>query len=156
MKTTPTRPPTRSRNGGRPPRGPRTVALRPEDKKRVDQLTAAAKHLREDGKDELAGAVDFVLTPEGRLFVNRLRVDRLRAAEAAGEFGQNLAIMMPLRVREEIKANVAQAQRENPNPDTAITASSEANKALAAFVAGEFVPERPQRAARGRRRRRGT
>lgn len=149
MKTTPTRPPTRSRNGGRPPRGPRTVALRPEDKKRVDQLTAAAKHLREDGKDELAGAVDFVLTPEGRLFMNRLRVDRLRAAEAAGEFGQNLAIMMPLRVREEIKANVAQAQRENPDPNTAITASSEANKALAAFVAGDFVPERPQRAARG-------
>ncbi|MFE0206967.1 hypothetical protein [Streptomyces sp. NPDC058985] len=140
MKTTPTRPPNRFRNGGRPPRGPRTVALRPEDKKRVDQLTAAAQHLRETGKDEWAGAVDFVMTPEGRLFVNRLRVDRLRTAEAAGEFGQNLAIMMPLRVREEIKAGVAAAK---------VTASAEAGKALEAFVAGDFVPERPQRAARG-------
>lgn len=147
MKTTPTRPPTRSRNGGRPPRGPRPVALRPEDKKRVDQLTAVAQHLRTEGKTEWADTVDFVTTPEGRLFVNRLRVDRLRTAEAAGEFGQNLAIMMPLRVREEIKASVAQVQRETPGGK--VTASSEAAKALEAFVAGSFIPERPKRAARG-------
>lgn len=147
MAKTPTRPPNRSRNGGRPPRGPRPVALRPDDKKRVDHLTKAAAHLRETGKPEWADTVDFVLTPEGRSFLNRLRVERLRQEEAEGEFGQNLALYMPLRVREEIKASVAKAARENPGRK--ITVSSEAGRALEAFLAGEFVPAKPQRAARG-------
>lgn len=151
MKTTPTRPPTRSRNGGRPPRGPRPVALRPEDKKRVDQLTAAAKHLRTEGKDEWASAVEFVLTPEAGTFVNRLRVQRLRQEAAEGKFGQNLAIYTPAAVRDEVKERLAKAQRENPDksPGQKITASSEAKKALEAFLAREFVPEQPQRAVHG-------
>ena len=127
------------------------MALRPEDNKRVELLTEAAAFLRAEGKEQHAETVEFVLTPEGRTFVNRLRVQRLREEEAEGKYGQNLAIAMPVVVREDIKANVAQAQRENPDrsPEKAITASSEANKALEAFLAGEFVPERPQRAARG-------
>lgn len=123
------------------------MALRPEDNKRVELLTEAAAFLRAEGKDQHADTVEFVLTPEGRTFVNRLRVQRLREEEAEGKYGQNLAIAMPLLVREDIKANVAQAARENPGEK--VTVSTEAAKALEAFLAGEFVPERPQRAARG-------
>lgn len=147
MVNAPTRPPGRSRNGGRPPKGPRPVALRPEDKKRLEQLTQAAAHLRATGKTEWADTVDFVLTPEGRAFVNRLRVDRLRQEEATGKFGQNLALYMTRSLREEIKTSVARAQRETPG--VKVTVSTEAGRALEAFLAGEFVPEKPQRAARG-------
>ncbi|MGV9226368.1 hypothetical protein ACWDPF_27290 [Streptomyces albogriseolus] len=122
------------------------MALRPEDHKRVEHLTAAASHLRAEGKTEWADTVDFVLSPEGRLFVNRLRVDRLRQETAEGKYGQNLAIAMPLPVREEIKAGIAQAARSS---DVKVTASTEAARALEAFLAGEFVPEQPKRAARG-------
>ena len=146
VRNAPTRPPARSRNGGRPPRGPRTVALRPEDKKRVEHLTAAASHLRAEGKTEWADTVDFVMSPEGRLFVNRLRVDRLRQETAEGKYGQNLAIAMPAPVREEIKAAIAQAARSS---DVKVTASTEAARALEAFLAGKFVPSMPKRAARG-------
>lgn len=127
------------------------MALRPDDKKRVDHLTEAAAHLRSEGRTEWADTLDFVLTPDGRAFVNRLRVDRLREEEAEGKFGQNLALGMPLEVREEIKANVARADRENPttDPKERITLQNEATKALEAFLAGEFVPPKPQRATRG-------
>lgn len=146
VRNAPTRPPARSRNGGRPPRGPRTVALRPEDHKRVEHLTATASHLRAEGKTEWADTVDFVLSPEGRLFVNRLRVDRLRQETVEGKYGQNLAIAMPAPVREEIKAAIAQAARSS---DVKVTASTEAARALEAFLAGKFVPSMPKRAARG-------
>lgn len=127
------------------------MALRPEDQQRVNHLTQAAEYLRANGKEELADTVDFVRTPEGIKFVNRLRVDRLRRETEEGKYGQNLAIAMPLVVREEIKASVAQAQRDNPDRDPlkSITVSSEAVKALQAFVAGDFVPAKPVRAARG-------
>jgi len=125
------------------------VALRPEDQQRVNDLTETAAFLRANGKEEWADTVDFIRTPEGIKFVNRLRVDRLRRETEEGKYGQNLAIAMPLVVREEIKTSVAQAQRENPNPQNPITVSSEAGKALQAFVDGEFVPVRPVRAARG-------
>lgn len=148
MANTPTRPPNRSRSERRtPPRGPRPVALRPEDIKRVDQLAQVSAHLRSEGKTEWADTVDFVLSPEGSRFVNRLRVQRLRQEGAEGKYGQNLAIAMPLVVREEIKANVAKLARTKPGEK--ITVSSEATRALEAFLAGEFVPDRPQRVARG-------
>lgn len=183
VRKAPTRPPNRSRNGGRPPRGPRTVALRPEDNERVQQLTQASAYLRTlasaaDASDEaaqkapelkdgvslrkMADAVDFVMTPEGRSFVNRLRVQRLREEEAEGKYGQNLAIAMPLAVREDIKERVAKAakaaQKEERERAAAegrepkkvtVSIPAEAQKSLEAFLAGEFVPERPQRAARG-------
>jgi plasmid stability protein len=116
------------------------VALRPEDKKRVDQLTEAAAHLRSTGKDEWADTVDFVLTPDGRAFLNRLRVDRLRQEESEGKFGYNLALAMPLEVREEIKATAARKKASLPD---------EARKAMEAFLDGKFVPAKPQRATRG-------
>jgi len=135
------------------------VALRPEDQQRVNDLTETAAFLRANGKEGWADTVDFIRTPEGIKFVNRLRVDRLRRETEEGKYGQNLAIAMPLVVREEIKTSVAQAQRENlaeelrrnvdPEERTTITVSSEAGKALQAFVDGEFVPVRPVRAARG-------
>ena len=147
MANAPTRPPNRSRSERRTPRGPRPVALRPEDNKRVDQLTQASAHLRSEGKAEWADTVDFVLSPEGASFVNRLRLQRLRQEGDEGKFGQNLAIAMPLVVREEIKANVAKLARDTPGEK--ITVSTEAAKALEAFLAGEFIPDRPQRAAHG-------
>jgi hypothetical protein len=127
------------------------VALRPEDQKRVEHLTEAAAHLRSTGREEWADTVDFMLTPDGRAFLNRLRVDRLRQEDAEGKYGYNLAIGMPLTVREEIKANVAKAARENPasDPKKQITLQNEATKALEAFLAGTYVPPKPQRAVRG-------
>lgn len=132
------------------------MALRPEDNKRVELITEAAAFLRAEGKEEHAASVDFVLTPEGRAFVNRLRVDQLRRDTAEGKFGQNLALAMPLEIREEIKAAVPRAAREERalaakegRDPVKISIPGEAEKALKAFVAGEFVPEQPQRSQRG-------
>lgn len=119
------------------------MALRPQDKKHVANLTEAAAFLRDSGKEDWAASVDLVLsgTREGSEFLNRLRVKQLRQSDEQGEFGKNLPIYMPAAVRDEIKAGVAKVP--------GITVSSEANKALQAFLDGEFTPVKPQRAAHG-------
>ena len=123
------------------------MALRPEDKKRVEQLTEAAAFLRAEGREQHAATVEFVLTPEGRSFVNRLRVDRLRTETEEGKYGQNLALAVPASVRDEVKASIARAARERPQEK--VTVSSEGGKALEAFLAGEYVPPQRKRAERG-------
>jgi hypothetical protein len=115
----------------------------------LTKLKEVAEHLRSTGAPAgFAETVESVMTVEGnRALARAIMAQR----ELDGEIGQNLAINMPLAVREEIKANVAKAQRENPDrdPKKAITATSEAAKALNAFLAGEFIPTRQPRAARG-------
>ena len=115
------------------------MPLRPEDQKRVDELTAAAAHLRTTGAPQLADTVDFVLTPDGRSFINRLRVERLHQQEAEGAFDPNFAMQMPRPVRDEVKATAKAL-----GGDLAV----EARTALEQFLAGEFTPVRPKRATR--------
>jgi hypothetical protein len=130
----PTRPPGRSRYGRRPPRGPRLVPLSRRDQDRVEQLRQASAHLRETGAPKLADAVDFVLTDEGANFIGRLRWK-----ETADE-NPNLALSMPTVLRDAIKAG-ASAQGKN--------LTTQAVVALNAFLAGDFVPERPERGKPG-------
>lgn len=130
----PTRPPTRSRNRRRPPKGPRLVPISRDDQQRVTQLQQAAAHLRETGKPALADAVDFVLTEDGRKFVGRLHWQE-RSDEAP-----NFGIWMPATLRDEIKAKAAAAGAH---------LQSEAEHALTEFVEGRFTPAQPERAARG-------
>lgn len=138
------------------------MALRPQDRRHVTNLTETAAFLRSSGKQEWADTVDLMLsgTQEATEFLNRLRVQHLRQSDAEGKYGQNLAIYMPTTVREEIKANVAKADREHLAKSVQaaqeagieiqrITVSSEANKALEAFLTGEFTPAKPERAVRG-------
>ncbi|MCX4571552.1 hypothetical protein OOK48_35110 [Streptomyces viridodiastaticus] len=138
------------------------MALRPEDKKRVEQLKEAAAFLRDGGKEPQASAVEYLLSPEGTAFVNRLRIERLRQETAEGKYGQNLSIAMPFAVRKDIKTNVARAAAEAQRKEKELAAAedrepkkvsvsipAEAERALEAFLAGKFVPEKPKRAARG-------
>lgn len=105
------------------------------------QLTAAAARLREVDSPDLAEAVELVLAPTGW---GRLRrsAPSVSGSGAGEELAPNLPIYMPKTLRDEIKAGVAKAPGN-------VTLSSEAEKALKAFVAGEFVPGKPERAARG-------
>lgn len=129
-----THPPGRPRNGRRPPRGPRTVPLSSRDQERVAQLKQAAEHCRQTGAPELGDAVDFVLSDEGANFIGRLRW------KEAAEENPNLALSMPLSLREEIKEGVKAAGKNLP---------TQAAMALNAFLDGKFVPDRLERAARG-------
>lgn len=130
-----TRPPGHPRTGQRPPRGPRPVPLSRQDQHRVELLKQASAHLRETGAPkELAETVDFVLTDEGANFVSRLRW------KEAAEENPNLAIRMPTVLRDEIKERVKVAGKSLP---------TQAVTALNAFLDGEYVPVRPERAPRG-------
>lgn len=110
------------------------------------QLTAAAARLREVDSPELAEAVELTLTPTGW---GRLRRS---AAEVSGSGSSdslppNLPIYMVTAIRDEIYRNVAAAAAARPGED--ISVASEAAAALEAFLAGEFVPDKPERAPRG-------
>lgn len=100
------------------------------DQHRVDLLKQASAHLRSTGAPtEVAEVVDFVLTDEGANFVNRLRW------RDAGEENPNLALRMPLVLRDEIKAGAKTAGK-------ALT--TQAVTALNAFLDGKFVPFDPK------------
>ena len=139
MANTPMRPPNRDRSRRRPPRGPRLVptdrtSQRQQDQQRVSQLQQAATHLRETGKPDLADTVDFVLTDEGRKFIGRI------SWQKTGEEKPNLAMQVPVTLRDAVKAKAAAA---------GANLEAEAQRALEEFVAGSFTPARPVKAARG-------
>ena len=139
MATTPTRPPNRDRMRRRPPRGPRLVptdrvSQRQQDQQRVAQLQQAATHLRETGKPDLADTVDFVLTDEGRKFIGRM------SWQKTGEEKPNLAMQVPVTLRDAVKAKAAAA---------GANLEAEAQRALEEFVAGSFTPAQPKKAGRG-------
>ena len=133
MANAPPRPPNH-RMRRRPPRGPRLVPLSRDDNQRITQLQLASTHLRETGAPELAEAVDFVLTDEGRKFIGRI------SWQKTGQEKPNLAMQMPETLRDEIKAKAAAA---------GASLEAEAQKALEEFLAGSFTPARPERAPRG-------
>lgn len=111
------------------------MPLSRQDQHRVDLLKQASAHLRTTGApEEVAEAVDFVLTDEGANFVNRLRW------KETGEENPNLALRMPLALRDEIKAGVEAAGKKLP---------AQAVTALNAFLDGKFVPERAAATTRG-------
>ncbi|WP_107400461.1 hypothetical protein [Streptomyces africanus] len=102
------------------------MPLSRQDQNRVELLQQASAHLRETGAPKLAEAVDFVLTDEGANFVNRLRW------KGAAEENPNLALRMPLALRDEIKAGAKAAGK---------SLTAQAVTALNAFLDGKFVPE---------------
>lgn len=130
----PTRPPTRSRYGRRPPRGPRLVSISRDDQQRVAKIRQASAHLTKTGAPELAEQVDFLLTEEGRKFVGRLHW------KGRSEETPNFGIYMPVELRDEIKAKAATAGAH---------LESEVAHALTEFVEGRFTPAQPKRAAHG-------
>jgi hypothetical protein len=133
----PTRPPGRSRNGRRPPRGPRLVPLSRDDNKRVELTKQAAEHLRTGGpaRPELADAVDFLLTDEGRKFIVRL------GWQDTAQRKPNLAMEIPVTLRDDIKEVAAAAGAK---------LEAEAEHALREFLAGRFTPAQPKKAPRGK------
>lgn len=111
------------------------MPLSRQDQYRVDLLKKASAHLRNTGAPtELAESVDFVLTDEGANFVSRLRW------KGAEQEAPNLALRMPLAVRDQVKAMAAAEGK---------SLTAQATAALNAFLDGEFTPERPERAPRG-------
>lgn len=136
----PTRPPTRSRYGRRPPRGPRLVPLSRADQQRVEQLNQVADHLRSTGQPAMAEHVAYVLTPEGTAFVNRVRKENFQRALDEGDVPPNFPIQMDWTLREDIKRK-AKAAGAN--------LAAEAEHALKEFLAGRFTPARPMVRAYG-------
>lgn len=110
------------------------MPLNRDDHKRVSQLQQASTHLRETGAPELADAVDFVLTDEGRKFIGRI------SWQKTGQEKPNLAMQMPETLRDQVKAKAAAA---------GANLEAEAQKALEDFLAGSFTPAPVQRAPRG-------
>lgn len=108
------------------------------------KLTAAAARLREVDSPELAEAVEVVLAPTGW---GRLRRSALEVSGSGADLDPNLPIGMLKSVRDEIKKNVAAAAAARPGHRISI--ASEARLALEAFLAGEFVPDMPERSPRG-------
>lgn len=130
-----TRPPNRNTDRGRPSKGPRLVPLSRDDQQRVTLLQEAAAHLRGPaGMPAHAEVIDFVLTPEGSKFVNRLNWTR------RDEDIPNFAFQMVETLRDDIKAKakVAGARLE-----------AEAEHALKQFLAGRFTPARPEKYKHG-------
>lgn len=105
------------------------MPLSRQDQNRVELLKQASAHLRETGAPKLAEAVDFVLTDEGANFIGRLRW------KETAEENPNLALRMPLVLRDEIKAGAKAAGK---------TLTAQAVTALNAFLDGEFVPFDPK------------
>lgn len=136
----PTRPPG-PRSLRRSPRGPRTVALNPEDQRRRDQLVTAANTLRESGKPDLADAVDYVLTPAGQKFIGRLHYQKL--SETADP---PLSIGMTVSRKTQVKQAAAAAGD---------TLTSVLDDGFRRFLAGEFEFRR-ERAAHGKAESRAT
>ncbi|MCI3279192.1 hypothetical protein [Streptomyces cylindrosporus] len=105
-----------------------------DDQQRVDNLHKAAAHLRETGKPELAETVEFVLTSDGRRFINNL------AWKPREQEVPNLAMQMPETLRGDIKSKAARA---------GANLEAEAARALEEFVAGRFTPAQPVRSKPG-------
>ena len=123
MANAPTRPPNRV-PARRPPRGPRLVPIdrvsqRREDQKRVENIKQAAVTLRKladtvnagdsDVRNvpelaeapalrEMADAVDFVLSKEGRNFIGRMTWKKKE------QENPNFPLYMPEQLRADIKA----------------------------------------------------
>jgi hypothetical protein len=111
------------------------VSQRSEDQKRVEELQQASAFLREHGAPaQLADAVDFVLTEEGRKFIGRLHWKKTDQANP------NLAMEIPETLRNDIKAAAAVA---------GANLEAEAQRALEEFLAGRFTPAQSAREARG-------
>ena len=110
------------------------MPLSRDDQQRFTRLQQAASRLREQGATADADAVEFVLTEDGRKFINRL------AWTGREEQKPNLAMQMPETLRNDIKAKAAVA---------GANLEAEAQKALEEFAAGRFTPAQPKRAPHG-------
>lgn len=106
-----------------------------KDRKTRDQLVQAAHVLREQGRPELAEAVDYTLSPSGAGMLRRLLAD-----ERGGTLNKNLPVSMQRHQRDHIKQSAAAAG------DDLTTVVEEG---LRAFIDGRFRPARPKRGAAG-------
>ncbi|MGW2863355.1 hypothetical protein [Streptomyces sp. NPDC001205] len=112
----------------------------PKDLQTKEILEAAATKLRAGqtipaaDRTAVAEAIDLVLSPKGMPLIGRLQTLR---PEDAGT--HNVAIRMPITLREHLKAQATAAHR---------TLTDDAADALRQFIDGTFLPDKPQRAAR--------
>lgn len=106
------------------------MPLKPADQQRRDQLTEAAATLRAANRPDLADAVDYVLTPDGWGFVNRLMWGRKESATG------NMPIRVDPSVRDHLKASSANL-------------TGDVNEGFEKFLAGEWVPDKPEPAGPG-------
>ncbi|MFI6055457.1 hypothetical protein ACIBCO_35895 [Streptomyces violascens] len=109
-------------------------AATPKDLKTKALLEAAATKLRSINETAMADAIDLVLSPKGKPFVNRIQSLR---PEYVGT--TNVPIRMPEALRTHLKQAAADAHE---------TLSDDATDALQQFIDGTFTPEKRRRAAR--------
>ncbi|MFE4915770.1 hypothetical protein ACFRCX_30160 [Streptomyces sp. NPDC056652] len=116
------------------------MALRPDDQQRRDNLVAAANTLRTTGHPDLAGAVDYVLSPLGPDFLARLN--------PAAVVSSNL----PIKMTEERRALInegagkeAKLRRETVR----IVLAKIVDEGFARWLAGDFEPRWEPKAGRG-------
>ncbi|MGW1870975.1 hypothetical protein ACWCPS_36220 [Streptomyces mauvecolor] len=95
---------------------------------------SAGKPIAKADAPAVADAIYLVLSPKGMPLIGRLQTLR---TEDAGT--TNVAIRMPIVLREHLKAQAAAAHE---------TLSDDAADALRQFIDGTFLPEKPRRAAR--------
>lgn len=105
-----------------------------DDQKRIDQLQEAATVLRSHQREDLAGAVDFVQTPQGARMIQRL------SWSAQADDKPNYPLTLDEGLRDEIKARAKAA---------GATLTAEAEAGLQAYIDGKFLPERPAKAKPG-------
>lgn len=154
MANAPLRPPNRSLNGGRPPKGPRMTRPRrlAPDTVRA-RLTALPGRLTNPEAPpaytdtEFAEAVDAVIAPRGW--------ELLKPTVPAGA-RVNLALYMATTVKAALEAKaraeaVAEAEETGTPPRDPGTVLGEViDQGFARFIAGEFVPDRPVKKPRGK------
>ncbi|MGV2914762.1 hypothetical protein [Streptomyces alfalfae] len=99
------------------------------------RLTAASAKLTQSGEPELAAAVDEVLAPGGWGVLRRAEA----AVNPASAGERNLAVQLTETARDLIKERAA---------DRGNTITNDVNEAFTKFLAGEFLPSRPQRSPR--------
>lgn len=113
-----------------------------KDEQAVALVREAANTLRQEGRSELADAVDSTLS------VDHLALLKRAAWSAAKEGVTNLPMYMGETERAHIKDAIDAQRRENPD---APNLEGRAVEALNKFLTGEFTPTRPPRGVPGKK-----
>lgn len=113
-----------------------------KDEQAVALVREAANTLRQEGRTDLADAVDSTLS------VDHLALLKRAAWSAAKEGVTNLPMYMGEAERAHIKDSIDAQRRTNPD---APNLEGRAVEALNKFLAGQFTPTRPPRGVPGKK-----